>query len=97
MKEIQYTTISIIPGVLKKMIFRMSNHFFLLQYSPMLDEKNNDGLVVDQSNTILKVVDIFLERNCLVQRDNNLRTFAMVSILDLILYFEFNVLLRAGR
>ena len=33
----------------------MSNDFFLLQYSPILDEKNNDGLVVDQSNTILKV------------------------------------------
>ena len=43
------------------------------------------------------VVDIFLEISCLVQRDKNLRTFAMVSTLDLILYFEFNVLLRAGR
>ena len=67
------------------MTFRMSNHFYL-QYSHMVDEKNNDGPLVDQSNSILKViffgdpvVDILLERNCLVQRDINLGTIAMVS------------------
>ena len=61
MKEIRFTTFKHFIRCPKKVTFRMSTHFFL-QYALMLREKNNDGPVVDQSNSILKVT--FFGRPC---------------------------------